>query len=65
MLKEMRKIFLLTEIKMSARSGLGSVISADVYDRRLVPVFAIADFEFRYVWQRLAAKFEQGDSDVR
>ena len=49
MLKEMRKIFRLTEIKMSARSGLGSVISADVYDRRLAPVFAFLMFEFHYV----------------
>ena len=64
MMKKRRTESRLNKIKPSARSSAGSIISADVYDRHLVPVSDVAVFAFRHVPPRSAAKCVQDDSDV-
>jgi hypothetical protein len=54
----------LNEIKTSARSSAGSVISADVCFRYPVPVFDVVESAFQYVRRRSVAKYVQDDLDV-
>lgn len=49
MMKKKRGEARLNKTKSSARSSAGSIISADVYDRHLVPVFVAAVFVFQHV----------------